>query len=529
VVPSPISPRVSKLPPTPFGPRALRVLGGASRWLALARDVAMAALFRRDETDAFFVAFTIPSALAQMVGDGAVARAVVPVLEKKLKREGEAVALATCHRLRGAFGAVLFLVTLAGVVFAEPLTDLLAPGYRSRSGEFARTVLLTKTVFPFLFLSGLAAVGGAALSLKRRDTFAAVGPVVLNVTFLTAIATLPGLLDARGLDKTQALAVGAILGSALQVALQLHLLRRAGWAGRAVVDLRDPALRDVARRIAPLILGIGIYYVQIVVSRRLLSDLAVGAQSWFSWAMRICEVTQGLFVIGALFPGAATGGGQSDRIAKECTAGVRLALFVSVPASVLLASLSTPVVVAVFQRGELDATSAQETARALVWQGGALFAAGATRHLVRAFYAMRDTRTPLLVSALGVVAFGGLAIGLRSTMGHVGVSAALGVAGVLQMVLLLVPLRLKLSGLRLRSIGATFLRAVGMSLLAMAGGLSTALLLTPRTGANGLTRALPGVLGATVFVFAFVGLAWALRSPELASIRNGARRARKKN
>jgi putative peptidoglycan lipid II flippase len=484
----------------------------------------MAAVFRRDETDAFFVAFTIPSALAQMVGDGAVARAVVPVLEKKLKREGEAAAVATFHRLRGAFGALLFLVTIAGVVFAEPLTDLLAPGYRNRSGEFSRTVLLAKTLFPFLFFSGLAAVGGAALNLKRRDAFAALGPVLLNLAFLAAIGLLPGSLDARGLDRSQALAVGALVGSAIYLVVQQVVLGKAGWSGRAIVDLRDPALRDVARRIAPLILGISIYYVQIVVSRRLLSDLTVGAQSWFSWAMRICEVTQGLFVIGALFPAAAAGGAPHERIAKECTAGVRVALFVSVPASVLLAALAGPIVVAVFQRGELDANSAKQTASALVWQGGALFAAGVTRHLVRAFYAMRDTRTPLVVSALGVVSFTTLALGLRTTMGHVGISAALGAAGVLQMVILLVPLRLKLANLGLASMGASLVRAMGMSILAAAGGLSASLLLTPRGVANGLERAAPGVAGVAVFVAAFVGLAWALRSPELASIRSGVRR-----
>ena len=192
----------------------------------------------------------------------------------------------------------------------------------------------------------------------------------------------------------------------------------------------------------------------------------------------------------------------------------------------LLAALSAPIVVAVFQRGDLDANSAQQTARALVWQGGSVFAAGATRHLVRALYAMRDARTPLVVSALGVVAFGGLALGLRTTMGHVGVSAAFGAAGVLQMALLLVALRRKLPTLRLGSIGAAFARAVAVSLLAAAGGMSAALLVTPGAGANGLARAVPGIAGVTVFVLAFVGLSWGLRSPELASFLDSERRGR---
>ncbi len=260
--------RVSKPPPTPVVPRALRVLGGASRWLALARDVAMAAFFRRDETDAFFVAFTIPSALAQMIGDGAVARAVAPVLEKKMKREGDAAALVAFHRLRGAFGAALFLVTNARVVFAGPLTDLLAAQLpEAGAARLSRTVPSPGDLLPRSDRSAWPSCGRRRSpepqrwAAMRSRRFGSGAP---QRRFPHGDRHPPqSARRARPRRDADACRRARLVGSALQVmAVQRHIcFAGPAGGGRAVVDLRDPALRDVARRIAPLILGIGIYYV----------------------------------------------------------------------------------------------------------------------------------------------------------------------------------------------------------------------------------------------------------------------------
>lgn len=485
------------------------------------RDIALAAIFRKDETDAFFVAFTIPTALRHLLGEGAVSRAVVPVLSRKLARGDEAGARAFFLRVRGVSGAVLLIVTVLGMVFAEPLTDLLAAGYRARPGEFERTVDLTRTLFPFLFLTGSVALGASALHLKKRYGFAVLAPFVLNAAFLAAMIAMPGILDARGLDRAQAIAVGALVGGTLQVAAQLYALRKAGFGGQAVIDLRDPGVREVGLRIAPLALGIVVYYVDLIISRRLLSDLESGAQSWFSWAMRICEVTQGFFAIAVAttaISGTATEPGAAKQIAAQCSNGVRLALFASIPVSVALVALPEPIVIAIFQRGEFDANSAVQTARALVWQGGAIWAIASVRHLVRGFYALNDTRTPLLVSILGVIVFVALALGLRGTMGHTGISAALGGSGVVQVFVLFIALRVRLPSLDVRAIAVSAVRAIVAAALAATGGASVALMLAAEAGAGGIARAIPGVAGTLTFAAAFIGVAWALRSPELASI-----------
>ncbi|MGD0679780.1 MAG: lipid II flippase MurJ, partial [Polyangiaceae bacterium] len=147
-----------------------------SRLLGLARDIALAALFDRDATDAWWVAFTIPNALRQLLGEGAVSSAVVPLLSQKLAQGGDGPARRFFARVRGASLLALFFATAAGMAFARPVTELFAEGYRARAGELERTVMLTRVVFPYILFMGTAALGMAALNAKRRFAVAAFAP-----------------------------------------------------------------------------------------------------------------------------------------------------------------------------------------------------------------------------------------------------------------------------------------------------------------------------------------------------------------
>src|ERR1700722_11436047 len=137
-----------------------------SRLLGLGRDMVLAAIFRREETDAFFVAFTIPNALRQLLGEGAVSSALVPVLSEKLAKDGDAAARSFFARARGGSLVALVLVTVLGMLGARQLTDLFASGYHARPEEFERTVGMTRLVFPYIFFMGTAALGMAALNSK---------------------------------------------------------------------------------------------------------------------------------------------------------------------------------------------------------------------------------------------------------------------------------------------------------------------------------------------------------------------------
>ncbi len=501
----------------------------ASRLLGLGRDMSLAAIFTREETDAFFVAFTIPNALRQLLGEGAISSAVVPVLSAKLATEGEEPAKLFFSKIRGVSLLALGVVTALGVIFARQLCELFAAGYHATPGEFERTVQLTRIVFPYIFFMGTAALGMAALNAKRKFAVAAFAPGLLNVAFLAAAFLLPAPLVALGVDRAYALGVGALLGGLLQVIAQWPALRAIGFLRAPRLDFQDPGVRDVLRRIAPMTFGIGVYYVDLILSRRFLSELGPGAQSYFSWAMRLCDFPQGIFVMAlstAALPSlsALAATGQTSELAKTYAQGLRLALFVAIPASVGVVVLAEPIVVALFQRGEFDAIAAHETARALVWQGGAIWTVAAVRQLVPVFYALGDTRTPVVVSAIDLVAFIALAVCLRGPFGHVGISVAVAGSSAVQMLFLAIGLKIRLGTVRAREVGTSALRTLGASAVAASAGWVVAWALQGYSSGGAVVRVLPGAAGAIVFVVAFFVAASAFGSEEQASLVAAVRR-----
>jgi putative peptidoglycan lipid II flippase len=490
-----------------------------SRLLGLVRDVSVAALFTRGQTDAFWVAFTIPNALRQLLAEGAVSSAVVPVLSERLEKGGDEAARAFYARARGVSLLVLTAVSVVGVVLAEPLTELFASGAHATPGQFERTAHLTRVVFPYIFFMGTAALGMAALNAKRQFAVPAFAPALLNVALIGAAFLLPAPLAARGIDASIALGVGALVGGALQMAAQAPALRRAGFAVTPKVDFADPHVREMLRRIAPMTFGIGVYYIDLVLSRRFLSEMGEGAQSYFSWAMRVSDFPQGIFVMAistAALPSLASlaARGSKIEVARTFSHGLRLSLFVALPASVLLIVLGEPLVALMFQRGKFDAVAAHETARALAWQGGAIFTVAAVRQIVPVYHALGDTRTPVLVSALDLVAFVALALGLRGSLGHVGISVAVAGSSAVQMVLLLAALRYRLGTTMLGEVLPAALRIAAASLVGAAGGWGVARLMQGAT-AGALGVALPGLAGGAAFAGLFVAAAWGFGCGEI--------------
>ena len=483
----------------------------ASRLLGLLRDMAIAALFGRDVNDAFFVAFTIPNALRQLFAEGAVSSAVVPVLSKKLE-ESDAAAAKFHARVRGLWIVLLLAVTALGMLCARPLSDLFASGYHKNPPQFERTVALTRAVFPYIFFMGMAALGGAALNAKRRFVTSAFAPGLLNVAFLLSAFALPTFLVSRGIDLAMTLAIGALFGGLLQVVAQWPALSRIGFGGRPRFDFwGDRDVGDMLKRIAPMTFGIGVYYIDLVLSRRFLSELGEGAQSYFSWASRLCDFPQGIFVMAistAALPALSSlaARGDHEELKKTFAHGLRLSLFVAIPCSFALAALGEPLVALLFQRGKFDAVSTHETARALVFQGGSIWTVAVVRQLVPVFYALGDTRKPVIVSALDLLVFIVLAITLKGPLGHVGISIAVGGSSFVQMLLLWFALRARLGPLldaeMTRSVGTT----VAASVVASVGGAGTVRLV-------GLGSAwLSGILSSLVFVGLFLLLGYGLRS-----------------
>lgn len=493
-----------------------------SRLLGYVRDAMIAGLFTARETDAFLVALVIPNALRQLFAEGAVSSAVVPVLSERLATGGDEAARPFFARARGISLLAVGVVSIAGVIAARPLTWLFASGYADDREKFDLTVRLTEVMFPYIFLMGTAALGMAALNAKKRFAVAAFAPALFSVGIVGGALGLRSTLIDHGTSPAMALAIGVMAGGVMQVVAQLPALARIGYVSRPILDLADPHVREMLRRILPMTFGLGVYYIDLVLSRRFLSELGEGAQSWFSWASRICDLPQGIFVMAissATLPSLATFAAKRDfeELVATWAHGMRLALFVAIPCSVALIALGEPLVVLLFEHGKFDAASSHETARALAWQGGAIFTVAATRQLVPAFHALGDTRTPVIVSAIDLVAFIVLAFALRGPLGHVGISIAVAGSSLVQMALLFWGLRYRLGVIRGAEILGSAARVLLASIIAGAAGAATARILDGAV-AGKIGRQLPGVAGSLVFTALFLVAAWGLGARELGEV-----------
>lgn len=490
----------------------------ASRVLGLVRDQTIAAVFPRAVTDAFFVAFTIPNVLRQLLAEGAVQSAVLPVLAKTREQRGDAEAKRFFRATRGLSLSVLLLTSLLGVLLAPQLVELFATGYSEHPGQTERTVLLTRWVFPYIFFMGTAALGVAALNTHQRFVASSFAPGLLNVAFIVCSLTLPGWLMATGYDGALALAAAVLIGGVLQVVAQWPSLRAIGYLQRPSFEWSHPGVREALGRMLPITLGMGVYYIDVVLARRFLSELGMGAQSYYGWALRLCDFPQGIFVMAlqtAALPSLAklAARGSLAELGRSYAFGMRLTLFVSIAASALFVGLAEPLVVMLFQRGEFDAEASRETARALVAQGAGIWLVAAVRQLTSTYYALGDTRTPVIVAAVDLCVFIGLCLSLRGPFGHVGIGMAVTGASLAQAVLLWLWLGRRLPSRHGREIALS----AGRTLLAAGAAVVAARLLAQAVsgGSGALGLALPGAVGAAGFVAVFLALAWGMRSDEL--------------
>lgn len=501
----------------------------ASRILGAVRDAVIAASFAVGATDAFFVAFTIPNALRVLLGEGAVSGAFVPVFTEVRERHGLERARRFFAALSGAMLVVLLVVTVIGIVAAPTLVTLYAAGYRSDPARFDVTVTLTRLVFPYIFLMGIAALGVGALNAMQRFLVPAFAPTLLNVAMIAAPFLLVPVATSFGMPAIAALAFGALLGGVLQMLAQFPPLARVSLLAWPRFDFRDPFVRKAFRLLVPLLAGLGVYQLNVMLSRLFASFLPAGSQSYLYYGQRLVEIPQGMFALAiatATLPtlSALQSRGDHEEVRRLFRYSLRLSLFVALPASVLLFLLAEPTVAVVFGRGHFEAREIAETARSLRWQAIGIWAVAAVRTTVPVFHAYNDTRTPVVASALNLGVFVLASFLLMRPMEHAGIAAAISFASIAQLAALLVLLRRRTGSIGLGEVARSLGKAAVASAIAGAFGFVVTELADFSRGGNdprNIATLLVAIGGAALV---YLGTAHALRADELGDVTLALRR-----
>jgi len=498
--------------------RAVGAIGIAtlvSRVLGFARDMVVARAFGAGPvTDAFFVAFRIPNLLRRLLAEGALSTAIIPVFTESLHRGGRAEFARIVRAMTGVAVVVLCVVSGLGMLLAPWIVRVMAPGWTSDPQLVGMASSLTRFMFPYLLLVGLAALAMGALNAQHRFFTAALGPAVLNVAMIASVLVLAGRMS----PPIFSLAVGVLVGGAGQLLVQLPELSRLGVPLRPSAEWSHPAVRAIAGRLWPAVFALASVQVTVLVNTLLASLLPQGTVSYLYYADRVMEFPLGVFGIAlatAVLPGMAAQAarGEHRQLTETLGFALRLSAFIAVPAGVGLLALGYPIVRLLFQRGEFNPADAVATTQALAGYAVGLPAFSATRIAAQTFYALGDTRTPVWAGFASVVANVALAFALMWPLKHAGLALASSLSAYINLLLLCWLLRRRLGSLE----GRETLRSLARTSIASAALWLWCLVIAGRLGAGWEGAAWTvGAMGAGALVYAAV--AAALRAPELVAL-----------
>lgn len=489
------------------GGAAILVAAGIllSRLLGLVRVRVFSHYFglQSEAADAFNAAFRIPNILQNLFGEGVLSASFIPVYASLLARDDEAEANRVAGAILSLLALTMSLLVLLGVLATPALIAVIAPGFEGAQREL--TIRLVRVLFPCVALLVLSAWCLGILNSHRKFFLSYAAPVVFNVAMIATLLLFGGRSGQERLAEI--LAWGAVVGSALQFGVQLPVVLRLAPRLRLGLGVRSANVRDVVRNFGPVFVSRGVVQLSAYVDTLLASLLPTGAVTGLFNAQLLYTLPVSLFgmsVSAAELPTMSSAVGDHDAIAaqlrRRLDAGLRQIAFFIVPSSMAFLALGDVIAAALLQTGRFTHDDAVYVWGILAGSTIGLLASTLGRLYASAYYALRDTRTPLryavvrvaLTTVLGYLCSIHLPplLGIDPKWGVAGLTASAGVAGWVEFALLRgtlgrrigrtgVPARLVLQLWAAAAAGATLAWAVKLGVAPQQPVVAAALILTP--------------------------------------------------
>lgn len=367
-----------------------------SRFLGLIRDRLLAARFSADELGVYFAAFRIPNLLFELLVMGALTTAFIPVFTRYLTggKEGEAWRMAAI--IINTSLILLAAVAVPLFIWAPTVSRLFAPGFTSEQiaqmAQFTRVILILQ-VAPLLvgnFFTGI-------LQSFRSFLVPAIAPVVYNIGIIVGIMTFTSSLGLL------APVVGVGLGALLFMMIQIPVLGSLGYRHMFIMDLKHKGVRDVFKLMGPRTLGLGATQIDTTVDLMLASLLGARMVTIFNFAQHLQQLPVGLFgatIAQAALPTLSLSAANNEKgeLKRAITTSLHQMLFFILPVSVLFIVLRTPIVRLVFGASRFDWDATVLTGMTLSMFSLSLGAQAVVHLLARAYYALYDSKTPVVIA-----------------------------------------------------------------------------------------------------------------------------------
>lgn len=373
-----------------------------SRILGLLRDRLLAAQFTPGELGVYYAAFRLPNMIFELLVMGALATAFIPVFTAHLTTKGTKDAFAMASSVINIGLLIFGIFSVPMVIFAKQLCHLLAPGFDTNQitlmASFTQIMILAQ-VFPLIignFFTGI-------LQSCRNFLLPALAPIVYNLGIIIAILTLTPFIG------LYAPVIGVVLGAIFFAVIQVPTVVALGYKHDLRFSWSDQGTREVGKLMLPRTLGLAVSQIDTTIDLVLSTLLGASAVTVFNFALHLQQLPIGLFgasIAQATLPSLSSYFAQKnlDEFKKIFISSFHQILFLVIPFSAILVVLRIPMVRLVFGASVLfDWESTVATGKTLAFFSLSLFAQALVHLLARTFYAMHDSRTPVVIGAFSVI------------------------------------------------------------------------------------------------------------------------------
>ncbi|MEN8991178.1 MULTISPECIES: murein biosynthesis integral membrane protein MurJ [unclassified Acinetobacter] len=377
-----------------------------SRVLGLVRDIVLLNVFGAGKDfDTFVVAFRIPNFFRRLFAEGAFSQAFIPVLTEYKTSRTHAEVQILISRVFGCLGLVMTSLTFIAMVAAPAIIYIYAPGFHGDADKFKLATDMFRLTIPYLLFMSLTAFASSILNSYGSFSTPAFAPVLLNVAMIAGALWLTPYMA----EPIMALGWSVVAAGFLQLAIQIPELWRKKLLIPPKVDFKHEGVDRIMKLMLPALFGVSVTQINLLLNTIWASFMQDGSVSWLYSAERMTELPLGLIGVAigtVILPSLSARHAEQDqeKFRRMIDWAAKVIILVGVPASIALFMLSTPIIQALFERGQFSFEDTQMTALALQCMSAGVISFMLIKVFAPGFYAQQDTKTPVRVGLMAVAA-----------------------------------------------------------------------------------------------------------------------------
>ncbi|ESK57241.1 integral membrane protein MviN [Acinetobacter tjernbergiae DSM 14971 = CIP 107465] len=377
-----------------------------SRILGLVRDIVLLNVFGAGKDfDTFVVAFRIPNFFRRLFAEGAFSQAFIPILTEYKTSRTHAEVQILISRVFGCLLTAMSLLTFVAMVAAPAIIYIYAPGFHNDSEKFELAVDMFRLTIPYLMFMSLTAFASSILNSYGSFASPAFSPVLLNVAMIAGAWWLTPYMA----EPIMALGWAVVVAGVLQLAIQIPELWNKNLLIPPKVDFKHEGVDRILKLMLPALFGVSVTQINLLLNTIWASFMQDGSVSWLYSAERMTELPLGLIGVAigtVILPSLSARHAEQDQAKFKGMIdwAAKIIMLVGIPSSIALFMLSTPIIQALFQRGEFTLEDTRMTALALQCMSAGVISFMLIKVFAPGFYAQQDTKTPVRVGLMAVAA-----------------------------------------------------------------------------------------------------------------------------